>query len=229
MLFDIQNIFGYNSQETHIIAFSLWGNNPKYILGAIKNAELARILYPKWKARFYCGSDVDTNIIHQLKNLGSQVYVMKSLGSWNGMFWRFLPASEKNVERFISRDCDSRLTQREVDAVNEWIDSGTDYHVMRDHPYHRVPILGGMWGHKGCIPWIKTEMEMFDKTDAWQTDQEFLAQIVWPKVTTVLEHDEFFRKNPFPTKRVGLEFVGEAFDENGNPNEEHRSILWRSL
>jgi hypothetical protein len=28
------------------IAFSLWGENPKYLVGAVRNAELAPLLYP---------------------------------------------------------------------------------------------------------------------------------------------------------------------------------------
>ncbi|HPC77997.1 MAG TPA: hypothetical protein PK811_06665, partial [bacterium] len=44
------------------------------------------------------------------------------------------------------RDTDSRLNPREADAVEEWIESGKSFHIMRDHPQHNVPICGGMWG-----------------------------------------------------------------------------------
>lgn len=228
-MFEVSNIYGFNKEDRKIVSFSLWGKNPKYTVGAIKNAELAKKFYPEWRARFYCGSDVDIDTIHELKNRDAQVYVMKDVGSWNGMFWRFLPPTEKENIAFISRDCDSRISQREVDAVNAWLEEPEIFHVMRDHPYHAVPMLGGMWGCKGYLAWLKSEMENFDKTDRWQTDQDFLKAVVWPRVGSVLEHDEFFRKNEFPTKRKGLEFVGEAFDENGKPNEEHRHILWQNL
>jgi len=39
-----------------IVAFSLWGNNPKYTVGAVRNAELTPSIYPGWTARFYCGT-----------------------------------------------------------------------------------------------------------------------------------------------------------------------------
>ncbi len=31
-----------------VISFSLWGDNPKYTIGAIKNAELSKTIYPDW-------------------------------------------------------------------------------------------------------------------------------------------------------------------------------------
>ena len=40
-------------------------------------------------------------------------------GDWSGMFWRFHPCSEEDVDVVLSRDTDSRLTQREKDAVDE--------------------------------------------------------------------------------------------------------------
>ena len=35
-----------------VISFSLWGDNPKYTIGAIKNAELIDTIYPGWIGRF---------------------------------------------------------------------------------------------------------------------------------------------------------------------------------
>ena len=36
-----------------LITFSLWGQDPKYLVGAIRNAELASEIYPDWICRFY--------------------------------------------------------------------------------------------------------------------------------------------------------------------------------
>ena len=35
-----------------VISFSLYGNDPKYCVGAIKNAKLAKYIYPDWVCRF---------------------------------------------------------------------------------------------------------------------------------------------------------------------------------
>ena len=50
------------------------------------------------------------------------------------------------VSLFLSRDLDAPLTVREVEAVNEWLESDLAIHIMRDNPDHNVPILGGLWG-----------------------------------------------------------------------------------
>ena len=47
---------------------------------------------------------------------------------------------------FISRDLDSRISEREVAATQEWLQSGLAVHAMRDHPGQKHPLLGGMWG-----------------------------------------------------------------------------------
>ena len=41
-----------------------------------------------------------------------------------------------------------QITQREVDAVEDWLKDGASLHVMRDHPGHgnAMPILAGLWG-----------------------------------------------------------------------------------
>jgi hypothetical protein len=73
-----------------VISFSLWGDNPKYTIGAIKNAELTPIIYPGWISRFYCGLSVPSNIIETLKSLpNTEVIMMDVDGDWSGMFWRF--------------------------------------------------------------------------------------------------------------------------------------------
>ena len=68
------------------------------------------------------------------------------LSSVFGMLWRFLPLVDPQVSVMVSRDLDSRLTAREQAAVEEWLNTGLAFHVMRDNPQHGTEILGGMWG-----------------------------------------------------------------------------------
>lgn len=209
-----------------VVSFSLWGTSAKYTVGAVRNAELVRQMYPGWTARFYCGASVPHDIIQQLKNCESEVILMQSPGDWTGMFWRFNAAGDEDVDAMISRDCDSRISQREVDAVNAWINSDYLFHIMRDHPWHGTPILGGMWGVKApLLRNMKQLTEQFEKGNYWQIDQNFL-KLLYPHVEKyAMIHDEFFSKRPWPTKREKLEFVGQVFDENENTVQEHLDIL----
>ena len=217
-----------------LITFALWGDDPKYCVGAIRNAELTRKIYPGWLPRFYVGQSVPEKIINELRQHTDQVIQMHQPGDWRGMFWRFYPASEDDVDVFISRDCDSRLNEREATAVAEWMKSPRLIHVMRDHPHHSVPILGGMWGAKKyAIPEMRELIDQWDQEDRWQTDQDFLRNVIWPRYHhKVMTHDDWNRFNLadesrfFPTERDGDNFVGAiigAHEERLHP-EHHEAV-----
>lgn len=211
-----------------IISFSLWGDNPTYTQGAIRNAELAKEIYPDWICRYYIGRSTPQQTIDTLSLFdNTEVIVMDVDGDWTGMFWRFYPAGEQDVDVVIIRDCDSRLNNREKEAVNEWLNSDKGFHIMRDHPYHTTEILGGMWGSKkGVTPNIKQQIETYIKGDFWQVDQNFLRDIIYPIVkNNSLVHDEFFDKKPFPSIRKNKEFVGDVFDENDVRHPEYHKSL----
>ena len=211
-----------------VISFCLWGDNLKYTIGAIRNAEIAKEIYPGWICRYYCGTSVPENILSSLRDLGSQVILMNELGNWTGMFWRFSAIADDDVSVMISRDTDSRLSYREKTAVDEWLAGDKLFHTMRDHPCHSTEILGGMWGaRKPILQDINYLMKHYTKGDFWQVDQQFLKEVVWPRVTYATHtHDEFFSNNcKFPMKRDGLEFVGQVYDENDIPTKEFSDIL----
>jgi hypothetical protein len=215
-----------------LITFSLWGENPKYTIGALKNVELAKIIYPNWICRFYVGKSVPKEILIHLKsNENVEIVEMDENGNWSGMFWRFNPASEDDVDIMISRDCDSRLSQREKSAVDEWINSDKGFHIMRDHPYHGVEILGGMWGvKKGVLPEMKKFIDEFIKGEFWQVDQNFLKEKIYPLIfNNSMVHDEFHNyesfKKKFPLERLNKEFVGDVFDENDNRHPEYLKLI----
>jgi len=203
-----------------VISFCLWGDNPTYTIGAIKQSALAKKHFPGWICRFYVADCVSEDIINTIKSQDNTEIVKMGHGDWTAMFWRFYPASDPDVEVMISRDTDSRLNSREAAAVNEWLKSEKDFHIMRDHPHHDTEILGGMWGVKN--PLLQNMEQLIDdyvKGDFWQVDQNFLREIIYPKVkNTSLSHDPYFTKYgdtlPFPTERQNKEFVGDVFDEN---------------
>jgi hypothetical protein len=210
-----------------IVSFSLWGEDPKYTIGAIENAKLVNEIYQGWIGRFYCGKSVPENIINSLKNTpNTEVIIMDEDGDWTGMFWRFLACKDGDV--MISRDTDSRLSLREKLAVDEWLKSDKDFHIMRDHPYHAMEILGGMWGcRNGILNDIESEIIKYNKGNFWQVDQNFLRDVIYPTVkNNSLVHDEFFDKKPFPTKREPKRFVGQAFnDKDELLHPEHINLI----
>lgn len=228
-----------------VIVYSLWGDKPIYWIGARKNIEQAKEYFPGWICRFYVDDSCDESLIKSLESDNSEIIlVKKEEGRFSeyerfdhsGLFWRFKALADPEIDILLSRDCDSRLSLREVDAVNEWLQSEKDFHIMRDHPHHQVPILTGMWGARnGILSNISNLFEMWKKYQRkgrYQAeDQDFLGQIVYPLVVNKsLEHSEFGinyggKIRPFPTQRKDYEFVGDAFDENDERHPDYWKII----
>ena len=187
-------------------------------MGALQNASLAKMVYPGWVCRFYVGKSTPLSIVTLLREFDNvQIIEMTEDGDWTGMFWRFLAASDPDVEIMLSRDCDSRLWFREKAAVDEWLASDKDFHIMRDNTFHATAILGGMWGLRGdLLSNISNQIDEYKKGDFWQVDQNFLRDIIYPKVSDkAFVHDPFFDKKPFPYPRDEKHFVGQAYAGTG--------------
>ncbi len=205
-----------------VISYSLWGSDPKYTIGAIRNAEIASSIYPDWVCRFYV-NNIPEDILLNLRSLNVEIKQETDIPDWRGMFWRFKSSYDKDVDVSIFRDCDSRLGDREKSAVDEWLQSNKNFHIMRDHPFHQYPILGGMWGYKKNNKYnMENLFKEFIPTDNYGTDYTFFQQILYPIIgDDKLVHDEFFEKKPFPTQRIEKEFVGEVFDEKDIRHPDH--------
>jgi len=220
-----------------VISFSLWGDNPKYTYGAIKNAYLVKEIYPGWICRFYIGRSVPGDVVDHLKKIDNTEVVLKDEhGDWTGMFWRFYVAGEPDVEVMLSRDTDSRLNVREKEAVDEWLASDKNFHIMRDHSGHCTKIMGGMWGVK--YPKLKNIEEMissYHKGDFWQVDQNFLKEVIYPIIKDdSMVHDEYHKfeshARPFPTPRLPGTLPGypnQPLDYVGKALEADDSLCWK--
>ena len=207
------------------LSFSLWGDQPIYNVGAIKNAELWKEIYSDWQMIVYYDNSVPTETIDKLKSMDVKLVDMSNKNIY-GMFWRFFANDLPNSEYSIFRDCDSRLTLREKLAVDEWIASKKTLHVMRDHPYHRIPcgnfelgLLGGMWGIKGKKIKINQLVSIYPNKSLikYGEDQTFLRVIYNLFKNDKFTHDEFFEKKPFPIPRENQRFIGERINIDETP------------
>lgn len=215
------------------LSFSLWGDKPLYNVGTIRNAELWKTIYPDWQMVVYYDNSVPTETINKLKELNVITIDMTGNNIF-GCFWRFLISDNEDCEYVIFRDSDSRISEREKLAVDEWINSNNTLHVMRDHPAHGIPygndsigILAGMWGVKGkLIPMTNMVIEFIkNKNDYYGIDQTFLKIIYTSFKNDMTTHDEFYEKKPFPIKRVNGRFIGERIGVDENPVTNDYKIL----
>ena len=210
---------------TNYVSFSLWGNSPIYNVGAIKNAQLMDVFYPDWKMIVFYDNSVPQSTIDKLSELGVVLRDMTGNGIY-GMFWRFFAHDESDCEYVVFRDTDSRISEREKMAVDEWIRSGKSIHVMRDHPAHKIPygnnsigILGGMWGIKSNIIPLTDMIKKYPKSTEtnYGNDQAFLKNIYNIFKEDNFTHDDFFEKKPFPIKRIDQRFIGERINIDEQP------------
>ena len=180
-----------------IIAFSLWGRHPRYLRGALHNAVRAASVYPGFRCRFYVDRSVPQDLLAALEGAGAELLVEEGEPSTrHRLTRRFLVADDPGVARYLVRDCDSLINEREASAVAAWIESGKPFHVMRDWWTHTDPILAGMWGGVGAVlpamgPLIESYRSKQVETPNW--DQWFLRDRLWPSIkSSALVHDRMF-------------------------------------
>jgi hypothetical protein len=178
-----------------VISFALYGHKNLYCLGLIENINIINEKYNDWKIYVYY-NDIPDNILNILKNkINTYLFECSHNGyKWEGMFWRFYPIENDNIDYFLSRDADSRISDREMRLVNEWISSGKSFHIIRDHPFHNIEILGGTFGvnvkkfkelsiynnFKNIDYYKEYYYNIYNKHIERWPDQDFLQKIIYP-------------------------------------------------
>jgi hypothetical protein len=208
-----------------IISFSIWGNNPKYTVGAIRNAQLAQIYFPDWECYFYYDSSVPGIVISALDQFTNSKTIKVEDGTF-GAFWRFRAMENNTI--VISRDTDSRLSEREKVIVSNWENDNTKLCVIRDHINHyEFPILAGMWGIRdGLLPADVEYISHYDTTHKYLMDQYYLRDIIWPKYQ--MDSSQFGIKETAWMRSsylsIGKNFIGQTYDENEYPVYEGKLV-----
>ncbi len=166
-----------------IVSYSLFGDGEDYYEGALANCALVREIYPGWTCRIYISDRLPNSVGDRLAATGAEVVVMEQKASYDGLFWRFLPAADNEVDAFVVRDADARLSKREKAAVDEWIASGKSLHIIRDHPVQKRLIPAGLWGCRGnAIPDMQDLLQKFGEANGFDNragDADFLEQCVY--------------------------------------------------
>ena len=150
--------------DKKIISFSLWGNKPQYCLGALDNAKRAKILFPDWTCRFYASRTVPSEILDLIRaEDNTEVIVVNYEDDWRGTLWKLFAVEDQSVDIVIFRDVNSRLTARDVSAVDDWMKTNMILHIIRDHPFNTPhPIPPGSWGVKTeSFRWVGSDVRKY--------------------------------------------------------------------
>ena len=229
---DLYNVFKRGKNQK-IISYSLFGHNERYYSLIKQLSKLIKQMYPDWIIRIYYDDSIDRKIVCQMEceteNMDfcdiNRLPMSSSFSStWNASYiypsiWRYLVVSDSFVDVFMSRDLDSLIYQRELDSVNVWLNKTVKSgHIMRDHPWHRSYILGGLWGfysarnkliaqHIYSLIVNKTVSKIYKQPGEKWSDQNFLNNHVYDLIKNdSVIHDSYlcsFYKDsePFPTQR----------------------------
>ena len=206
-----------------------------YCIGAIKNAILAKKFFPGWICRFYYDKSVPEIIINKLKELDNTelVFIEKQSGGkvykdngQFGMFWRFFPFNDDDVEIWMARDIDSRLSEYEAEEINKFLKTDKIIHSIRFD--HEKPCRGCGTSFRNYVKGVDTRQITEDiKLDLFEliknidrdncpfyTDEHFLNNCLYKMYSNYyLTSTRNFNKKQLDC--VGP-YVGEVLDEYDN-------------
>lgn len=211
-----------NYQFRKAIAFSLWGKGSRYMVGMVRNAIIAPHVFEDWQLVCFYDADVPLHVLQELTTYRVKLIDasgFKARGLKTGYFWRFL--INDMAERWIVRDADSRLSVRDLTAVEEWERSGKTWHVIRDDVAHlafpdgeaKSVTTGGWGGFRTGVDMAK-EIRACQLPGEYADDERWITRDFFPRVMaqSVLEHD--IRTHPIPRERVGHYYVIQVWDEH---------------
>jgi len=207
------------------IAFSLFGTEMKYYIGAEKNILINKTLLPDWTTViYYHPQNIIEGYVEKLSSLGGIVVDVSNikLGDKESIhfpyFWRFLSFLDDGLS--IVRDLDSRVSDREVQYIRKWEETNKDYFIIRDHPWH-APVPSGLFGIKKFIQEFKNHFINFVNNEdlRWGADQEILRLYM----ENINKENIFYcgyddRINYIPRDNKNF-FIGMQMDENDNPTD----------
>lgn len=207
-----------------IFSFCLYGSyTHKYYNGLLENLEILRTAFPDWYTVVYVGTDVSESFRNRLRGCYHCIVIPLSTTGPSLMLYRFCAIDNPDVEVMCVRDADSRVHERDQWTIREFVRSPYLFHILRDHAYHTMPIVGGMWGLKrGALSQSMSSLlqTRFTVSAKFNDDQLFLQDVVYPKIKHLaLVHtsnlyrasvEETIVRIPFPVQKK--DFIGQVID-----------------
>ena len=212
-----------------VFAFSLFGSQDKYCKGVQKNIEQINKFFSDFEIWIYLGEGVPINIFNILNNNKTVKCISTNVSGNETKFFRFFAIDDQSVDLAIIRDADSRIYDRDIACIEDFLQSDNMFHIIRDHTNHTHKIMAGMWGiKKGLLESIKIQdlylhWKQSRTCFGFWDDTNFLCELLYPLIrSSLLVHDNYntieseivpFRKDDIN----GKHFVGQVYeyDENG--------------
>ena len=232
-----------------VISMSLYGDDPRYTIGALRNAERLPVVFPGWRLRvYYREGSVLRQLVDRLRELGAElidVTTIPAVSALSPMLWRFTAVDDPTVDVVLIRDADSRLSDRDAAAVRDWMSAPgrPAFHCVRDHPSHAsFSVNGGLWGARrgrllellrGGRPLMPLLAGVGDR---YVDDMRFLDEHVWTPLSTRSPGEIYCHDSVSCDRWVGAwplavprrwpgEHVGQVFDAWSRPRQGDVDLL----
>jgi hypothetical protein len=209
-----------------VFSFSLFGSHEKYWRGLYKNIDKIHEFFPDWHTYVWIGDNVSEDVVLTLSEKRNVILLPSNETGLINMSSRFFAIDDPEVEIMCVRDADSRITERDRACIEEFVNSGKLFHIIRDHPNHHHVIMGGMWGiKKGYL-----NGKLYDAFQHWRqrntatefwNDMDFLRSFFYPHVLPyAMIHDEIQGLEPYewhtpfriPLDDAKQHFIGQVYE-----------------
>jgi GR25 family glycosyltransferase involved in LPS biosynthesis len=193
-----------------VFSFCIYGSERNYYDGLLENIRIIKEYFPEFEIYIYKGNCDPTWLFDESIKI---INTMKD-GAIN-MLYRYLPLTFADVG-FI-RDADSRITERDRWCIKQFLKSEKNYHIIRDHFWHKEPIMGGIFGWKKQL---QIDFSL-DSVIEYSQDMTYLKEHLYP----LIKQDSLIHTNNHA-------FLGEHVEVISIPHRDKwdfiGNVIWNS-
>lgn len=161
-----------------IFSFCLYGTERNYYQGLLDNMQIIGTTFENYRIFIYKGiCDPSWEIIDD--PLVTVIDTGRE-GAIN-MLFRYLPVLT-HTRGFI-RDADSRISDRDIWCMEEFIKSNKKFHTIRDHYWHKSKISGGLFGWKSHVSF---NLDIGNTNAGYGYDEKYINEHLYPIIKSEL-------------------------------------------
>ena len=171
-----------------IISFSLYGDSDEYLNKFISNTISYKKYFYDFEIYLYAEKSLANKLYNHCELNKINLILKDRLSEADGMFWRFEPIIEGIGDLCLVRDVDYLPSDFEMSLINEFITSTKNFHILRTHYEHLMPIMGGLFAiKKDSYCHFKKGYNKWEKLNSftnikYNDDQLFLAKYVYNQI-----------------------------------------------
>jgi len=159
-----------------VFSFCIYGTERNYYDGLLENIRIIREHFPDFDIYVYKGVCVADWVFENCAVFENCTVIETQREGAINMLYRYLPLTFAEVG-FV-RDADSRVGQRDIWCISDFLQSSKNYHIVRDHFYHKDPIMGGIFGWKKNL---NLNLNL-DETIVYAQDMTYLKTHLYPLI-----------------------------------------------